>query len=488
MNAPRLTKTKYLSAQQCHKRLWYEIWRPNVVAPPTLSQRRIMDQGTDVGALARERYPGGVLISSFGQKSLDETAEALSNGAATLFEPAFLYDNVLVRCDILHRREDGAWEIIEVKSSTQVKPYHVDDLTIQRYVLQGCGMTVAAVKLMHIDSRQCIYPDLSNLFAVADVTDEVDAAAVHLASNLTAIRAALSRKREPAIAIGPHCSRPFSCPLKRVCWRNVPRESIFTIPRLDDEKVAQLVARNILHVCDVPPDFPLTSHQRAYVEMQRSGQPVVRVEGIRDLLAKLERPIHFLDFETMAYAVPRFAGMHPYEGAPFQYSCHVLHRNGRLGHREYLHQDMSDPRPALAHSLVQHIGPAGSVIAYNAGFERMVLADLARAVPEIAAKLDSIAARLWDQREVFCRYYDHPGFLGSTSIKYVLPVIVPGLSYADLAIQQGEDAQAVWSEMIACQDASARAQMAADLRDYCQLDTYAMVEIQRALEKVAASA
>lgn len=488
MSAPRLTKTKYLSAQQCHKRVWYEIWRPNVVAPPTLSQRRIMDQGTDVGALARERYPDGVLISSFGQKSLDETAEALRRGATTLFEPAFLHDNVLVRCDILHRQEDSAWEIIEVKSSTQVKLYHIDDLAIQRYVLQGCGMTVAAVKLMHIDSRRCVYPDLSKLFAVADVTDQADVAALHLASNLKAIRAALSRKGEPAISIGLHCNRPFPCPLKRLCWRNVPRASIFTIPRLDGEKASQLVARNILHVCDVPPDFPLTPSQRAYVEMQRSGQPVIRVAGIRELLAKLERPIHFLDFETMAYAVPRFDGMRPYEGAPFQYSCHVLHRNGRLGHREYLHQDTSDPRPALAHSLVQHIGPAGSVVVYNAGFERMALAGLARAVPEVAAKLDSIAARLWDQRDVFCRDYDHPGFLGSTSIKYVLPVIVPGLSYTDLAIQQGEDAQAVWSAMIACQDESAKAQMVADLRDYCQLDTYAMVEIQRALEKVAASA
>jgi len=338
---------------------------------------------------------------------------------------------------------------------------------------------------MHIDSRQCVYPDLTKLFAVADVTEEVDAASLHLASNLTAIRAALGRKKEPAIPIGPHCNRPFACPLKRHCWRNVPRESIFTIPRLDDEKAAQLVAHNVLHVCDVPPDFPLTPNQRAYVEMQKAGRPVISVEGIRDLLAKLERPIHFLDFETVAYAVPRFDGMRPYQDAPFQYSCHVLHRNGRLGHREYLHQDTSDPRPALAHALVQHIGAVGTVVAYNAGFERMVLADLARAVPEVAARLDSIAARLWDQRDVFCRHYDHPGFLGSTSIKHVLPVIVPGLSYSDLAIQQGEDAQTVWSDMIACQDASAKAQMAAALRDYCQLDTYAMVEIQRALEQVA---
>jgi len=487
MTTPRLTKTKYLSGRQCLKRLWYEIWRPHQVSPPTLSQRRIMDQGTDVGELARQRFPGGVLISSFGRRSLDETQEALRDGATCLFEPAFIYDNVLVRSDILHKREDGAWDIIEVKSSTQVKPYHVEDLSVQRYVLEGSGMRIGAVKLMHINSRECVYPDLSNLFAIADVTDEVDAAATQLGDNLKTMREALGRKQQPAIFIGARCDKPFTCPLKRLCWRHVPRESIFTIPRLSDDKIDELAARNIVHVCDVPPDFPLTQAQRAYVEMQRSGRPAICVESIRALLAQLERPIHFLDFETIAYAVPRFDGMRPYQATPFQFSCHVLHRNGRLGHREYLHEDESDPRSAVARALVKHIGPAGSVVAYNAGFERRVLTDLAEAVPAHAAELRSIAARLWDQRDVFRLYYDHPAFLGSTSIKNVLPVVVPGLSYADLAIQHGDDAQSVWTEMIVCKDETAKAKLAADLRDYCQLDTYAMVEIQRALEKLTAS-
>ncbi len=485
---PRLTKTKYLSARQCHKRVWYEIWRPHVLAPPTLSQRRIMDQGTDVGELARLRFAHGVLISSFGPKSLADTDAALAQGATCLFEPAFLYDNILVRCDVLLQRADGAWEIIEVKSSTQVKLYHVDDLSIQRYVVQGCGLTVAAVKLMHINSRDCVYPDLSNFFAVADVTAEVETVTQQLAANLTAIRAMLKRKQEPPVGIGLHCDHPFGCPLKRLCWRNVPAESIFTIPRLREDKVAELVARNILHICDVPADFDLTPAQRAYVEMVQRGQAEISAEGIRALLEQLERPIHFLDFETMAYALPRFEGMRPYQAAPFQYSCHVLHRNGRLGHREYLHADESDPRPAVARELLKHIGATGSVVAFNAGFERMVLLQLAEAVPEAADSLRSIAARLWDQRDIFRLYYAHPGFLGSTSIKRVLPVVVPGLSYADLAIQHGDDAQVIWSQMIACQDDAAKAKMAADLRDYCQLDTYAMVEIQRALEKVAAGA
>ena len=483
--APRLTKTKYLSAQQCLKRVWYEIRRPDMVAPPTESQQRIMDQGTEVGELARLEFSDGVLIESFGKRSLEETEAALRQEATCLFEPALMYDDILVRCDVLVQREDGAWEIIEVKSSTQVKPYHLDDLAVQRYVVEGCGLEVSALKLMHLNREDCVHPDLSRLFKIEDVTAQVDAATEALAANLTKIRASLRRKVEPDLPIGQHCNKPFSCPLKHLCWRHVPRESIFTIPRLSGEKVNDLIARGILSVHDVPTDYPLSYMQRAYVDMAQAGKATILVDGVRGMLSELKRPIHFLDFETIAHAVPRFDGTRPYQATPFQYSCHVLHRNGRLGHREFLHLDESDPRSALAHQLVHDIHETGSVVVYSAGFESRVLRDLAEAVPKVADKLLSIVDRVWDQRVVFQRFYNDPGFLGSTSIKRVLPVVVPGLSYSDLAIQRGDDAQAAWLQMIATKNERHKEKMADDLRDYCQLDTYAMVEIHRVLEVVA---
>lgn len=485
--AIRLTKTKYLSAQQCLKRVWYEIRRPDMVAPPTQSQKRIMDQGTEVGELARLRFPGGLLISSFGKRSLQETKQAIEQGATVLFEPALQYDGILVRCDVLKIRDDGTWDIIEVKSSTSVKHYHLDDLAVQRYVVQGSGLQVGGLKLMHLNNKDCVYPDLRRLFVIEDVTEQVAAATKELKPNLKVIHATLRRKKEPELPIGWHCDHPFDCPMKYLCWRDVPRVSIFTIPRLSANKISDLLSRGILRVKDVPADYPLSDGQRAYVDMVQRGEPEIIPGGVRAMLSDLERPIHFLDFETIAYAVPRFEGMRPYQGAPFQYSCHVLHRNGRLGHREYLHMDSSDPRPALVHHLLQDIESSGSVVVYSAGFEGRVLRELAQAVPGAAKGLKSIMTRMWDQRLVFQRFYVDPGFLGSTSIKNVLPVVVPGLSYSDLAIQRGDAAQTAWLQMIAVQDEDEKQRLAADLRDYCQLDTYAMVEIHRALEAVAKS-
>ena len=358
---------------------------------------------------------------------------------------------------------------------------------MQRYVVEGCGLKVRALKLMHLNREDCVYPNLRDLFKIEDITAQVDAASQALPANLRSIRAALRRRTEPDLPIGVHCDKPFTCPMKRLCWQHVPRESIFTIPRLNEEKAADLIARGILSVHDVPADYPLSYTQRAYVDMVQAGQATILAEGVRNSLAELERPIHFLDFETIAYAVPRFNGTRPYQATPFQYSCHVLHRNGRLGHREYLHLDDSDPRPALARQLVNDVHESGSVVAYSAGFEGHVIRHLAEAVPDVADELTSIGDRMWDQRVVFQHFYSDPGFLGSTSIKRVLPVVVPGLSYTDLKIQRGDDAQAAWMEMIATQDDDRKEQMADDLRDYCQLDTYAMVEIHRALEAVASA-
>ena len=182
-------------------------------------------------------------------------------------------------------------------------------------------------------------------------------------------------------------------------------------------------------------------------------------------------------------AIPRFEGLSAYQQFPFQYSCHILQSDGSLTHHEYLHTDITDPRLPLVESLLDHISDVGSVVVYHASFERDRLQDLAQFFPEHSEALQSIISRLWDQELIFTRHYKHPEFYGSTSLKYVLPVLVPCLSYEDLDIQEGNDAQAVWDEMINTPTGEARDNMINDLRAYCEMDTLATVEIHKALHR-----
>jgi hypothetical protein len=472
-----------MSALQCVKRLWLEERAVHLIAPSSLAQSYTLAQGTEVGRLARAHFPMGVLIRSFGQDALRNTQRALAAGATCLFEAAFVYDDVQVRCDILLRSAEG-WEIIEVKAATKMKQQYLHDLAVQNYVLAGCGLSVVRLRLMHINSKERIYPDLSNQFTQVDVTDSVLPLMSEVSHKILEIKQVLMQDGPPDVYIGGHCRQPYDCPAKRHCWQGIGIDSIVYLPKVSAAQLAELQERKIHSVLDIPADFLLTPAQREHVAQVAAGKPQVDRAGIRKMMAKLAYPIYFFDFETCSYAVPRFDGMAPYQQAPFQYSCHVLHDGGQMEHREYLHCENSDPRRAVAESLLKHIGDKGSVVVYYAQFERTVIRSLAENFPDLRPHLARISDRLWDQLDIFRHYYKDPAFRGSNSIKSVLPVVAPELSYRDLKVQQGDDAQAMWAEMVQCQDENAKTEMIDALRAYCTRDTAAMVAIHNVLCRI----
>ena len=479
-----LTKSKYLSGLQCVKRLWIEQHAPEHLPASTGTPSQLFVQGNEVGQLARTRFPQGKLIPGLGRGALLATQAAIAAGETCLFEAAFLHENVYVRCDILLRQPTGTWTLIEVKSSTQVKSYHLHDLAVQRWVLMGQGIKIGAVKVMHINNRTCRYPRLDALFTVADVTRAVGRLMRQVAKNVRLLHHTTRQTTMPQVKIGTHCFTPFPCPARGHCWQHVPPHSVFTIPRLGPRKLNALLKLGILRVQEIPPDFPLSPQQRAYIQRVITGKAEIAYTRIAAKLRTLQYPLYFLDFETYAYAVPRFVGMRPYQQVPFQYSLHVLEADGTLRHMDYLHMSNDDPRPALAARLVEEIGPTGSVVVYNARFERSVLHDLTLALPEHQRALRGIMNRLWDQLEIFQNDYLDPAFEGSNSIKRVLPVLAPDLSYDDLEVKRGDQAQAVWQMLLHTKQQARREELAAQLRAYCTLDTLAMKAIHDALAQL----
>ena len=415
-----LTKSKYVSGQQCHKRLWNEVRHRERTTDISIPQQRRFDQGKEVGVSARACFPEGVLIDTVDPLvSVKHTEQAMKRGDSCIFEASFIFNDVLVKCDILQKDADS-WRIVEVKTSTVnrtvreskiVKEEYLHDLAIQKYVLTGQGLSVSKTQLMLINSRECFYPDLSNLFIIQDATDQVNELMDDVDSTVETFKSILNGNDEPQVLIGEHCDKPYSCPFKeKHCWTAVPEQSIFTIPRLNWGKKNALIKKGIFRLEKVPTDYPLSRKQRTYVNSMLDAHLIIGIAAIKRLLSDLEYPIHFLDFETDNPPIPRFDGLRPYQQFPFQYSCHVLHSDGALTHHEYLHTDMSDPRKPLLESLLNHVSDRGSVVVYNVGFERGVLKDLAIAFPEHAARLESIIDRLWDQLVIFQNHYNHPDF------------------------------------------------------------------------------
>ena len=481
--APRLSKSRFLAGLQCHKRLWLEAHRRDLAEAPGPATQRIFDSGHEVGELAQKEFPGGVLIDPPPyeiDRALEETAEAIANGATVLFEPAVMYDNIFIRVDVLKRNDDGSWDLIEVKSTTKASDTHVADAAVQKYVLEGSGFTVRSVSIMHLN-RECRYPDLSNLFIIEAVDDRVRGMWPELQPRVREFNRLLLEGSAPDIPIGKHCTDPYSCPFIEHCWADVKHPSIFTIPRISKKRIDSLIGQGVTGIADIPDTFPLSENQRRYVDLFKDGQRQIMWPAIRDAFAELTYPLCFLDFETQTDPVPRHQGLRPYDQFPFQYSLHTLHGDGILSHTEYLHPDTTDPRRPLMESLIRDIGETGSIVAYNASFEKRVIRDLAAIFPEHRRTLQRYLPRFWDLLDIFRNSYFDPAFGGSNSIKQVLPVLVPELSYAALEVQSGDIAQLAWKEMIGTSDGARRLELERSLKEYCKLDTLAMVELYRVL-------
>jgi hypothetical protein len=201
------------------------------------------------------------------------------------------------------------------------------------------------------------------------------------------------------------------------------------------------------------------------------------------MFSSLEYPLYFLDYETFNPAIPLFDGYSPFDHITFQYSLHILSKDGDLEHFEYLHTEKTDPIPHLLNSLREHIKDEGSVVVWNKGFEGGRNKRMGNLYPKYEDFCKGMNDRLFDLMDVFREnLYDDPKFKGSYSIKSVLPVLVPELSYESLDIRNGAMAMASWYDFVFKDEKDER--VIDDLLKYCKLDTLAMIRVFEELGKI----
>lgn len=485
---PRLSKSRYLSGCQCPLKLWYDCYERNLATPPDASQQAIFDTGTAVGELAQERYKDGTLVAHghfHSREALAQTAELLEDPSVpSIFEAAFQYRDVLVRVDVLERTPDG-WNLVEVKSGTKFKEgVHDIDVAIQLWVLRGAGLVVENTGLLTLN-REYVYDgttlDLDQLFVLHECTDIADSLQPEFEHHVESFMAMLNAGAAPVVQPGEQCFTPYDCPYYAHCTRDLafPEHPLTELPRINGASLERLAADGVVEIPQVPEDFPLTTLQARVREAVITGNEYLS-ERLGNALHDTQYPIYYLDFETFMPAIPRYAGTRPYEAIPFQYSLHVEYADGHIEHIEYLHEVDTDPREPLTLALISALGEAGTIGVYS-GYEKQVIGALAVSFPPYAERLQAILDRLWDLLPAVREHYYHPDFHGSFSIKKVLPVLVPGLGYDNLAIQDGQAAGLAYQNGLIETDAEARQQIFDDLRAYCGMDTEAMVRLREAL-------
>ena len=452
--------------------------------PNSSSHRIILGQGREVGLLARTLFPGGVTVSSEGgvDKAIRVTRDLVANRKVpAIFEGAFEHGGVLVRVDVLHRRKDGRWRLIEVKSTTEVKDHHLEDVAIQHWVVTRSGVDLAASCLAHV-SREYIYDggaiDAHSFFRIRDVTRRVQSMQSELAAQLCSEFRVLARPEAPDIPAGRQCSCPFTCEFFDHCNPPFPDDHILRLPRIHASTVAKLAVLGVQSIHDIPENYPLTERLRRACTSVQMRKPWYGSE-LREELGKLKYPLYFVDFETVNPALPRFVGMRPYDQIPFQWSVHVQRQPGAAPeHFEFLAIDRSDPRQAFISGLCDVLGDGGSIVVYSQQFESQRLLDLAGWLPKFSGRIGKIQRRLWDLLPVIRDHVYHPAFGGSYSLKSVLPALVPEMTYERMEVADGQAAGLVWERFISdeCSEVE-RQQNRKALLDYCAQDTLGMVRL-----------
>ncbi len=497
----KLSKTNFITFEDCQKNAWLKIHKPDIYYKYPLSsfEKNIIETGNQIDELARQLFVDGVLVEN--REDTELTKKLLSEKTPVIYQPVFISEKYTVASDIIvWNSETEKYDIYEVKSSTasdeeggrKTKDYLID-IAFQKNVITELGINLGKTFLIRLNKDYVRKGEINvfGLFIIEDLTEEVNEILDEVKLRMERAYEVLSSEKEPP----GHCDcilkgRGSHCTTSEYSNSDIPEYSVHDIARIGNskKKLKELVDSNILDINDVPSDFELSELQRRQVDTAQSNRTYIDQEGIAQFLETIKYPIAFLDYETYPSALPRFDNFRPYQQIPFQFSLHVIQNSGaELSHYEFIHTEKTCPDEFFASALQKYLPETGSVIVWNQKFEKGINMQIAERAPQFKEFMKNVNERVVDLMVPFSGktlVYDHPKFYGSASIKYVLPALVPNLSYKKMHIQEGGTASDTWNRIVGDEYSEEDKNMKIQaLKDYCHLDTLAMVEVWKVLKE-----
>lgn len=490
-----ISKSEYMMFLKHPAWLWLKKHDQSKLPEPDANLQAIFDAGKEFEQYAEKRFSDGVQVGFNNYEEYlsmpERTKQVLDDGAKVIFQGRFEANGITCIFDVLERTEGGAFNLYEIKSSTKTKPEHYPDLAFQVVVLESAGLKVHNIEVVHVNGEYVRDGEIDPiaLSAVTDVTNEVrgkiEETKINIKLALNVIN--LPDLPDPSPRHAKFGSLGEWMEIYKALGKKVDKYSIYNLIAPGTKRIGELEDLGIEFIKDIPDDFKLTTKQQAQVIATKNNEQIIDKKKIKAFLDELIYPIYFLDYETAMGAIPIYDGTKPYQQIPFQYSLHVIEKqDGEFKHLEYLHRDGNHPVPDLLSKLKKDIGPVGSVIVWYKSFEMKRNEEMAEMFPEFAEFLEGVNSRVVDLIDPFAGgWFADKDFLGSASIKSVLPVLVPELSYKKLGIQEGASAQRLWMDSVLRGKSNIdKEKLFFDLVEYCKMDTLAMVEIWKVLKEV----
>ncbi|MGO9586477.1 MAG: DUF2779 domain-containing protein [Limisphaerales bacterium] len=487
---PYISKTKFLQGLQCPKLIWSAYNAKHLFPEVDDALQAVFDQGHEVGAFAKKMFPDGVEVevdpTDF-EGAIQLTQKHLSS-RRPIFEAALSANGGYTRADILNPVGKNEWDLIEVKSTTGLKDVHIPDLAFQAWVFTEAGIKIRRCFLCHINNEFVRHGEIDpkQFFTLRDVTAEVGQMSGEIEEKVSQMGKTIRSAKCPEIQIGKQCDAPYTCPLHENCWSFLPPQNVLELYFDTKGRGWDLLKRGVLRIADIPENYSLSEKQEIQCAVAISGKPHVKQKQIETFLNNLEYPLHFLDFETFSPAIPLFDGTRPYEQIPFQFSMHIVHKAGaKPEHRKFLAEGRNDPRSEFMRQLKSAVEPDGSIVVFNAPFEKARMKECAEVLPQYKSWVAAVNGRIVDLLIPFRGFnFYHPDQCGSASMKSVLPALT-GKGYEHLEIQEGETASREFLRVtFGDVSESERKRVRRALEKYCGQDTEGMVWILDALRGV----
>ena len=471
-----LSKTDFVHFIKCPKSFWLLKNRPDQYPHGEFSDfmKKITSEGYEVEAHV--------------QALLRSQPDADQFSFQTKFEPA---SGLYARGDVIRENENGTINIYEVKSSTSVKrspqQNQIKDITFQKIAAEDAGWKVDKSFIIHLNNTyvRCEGSKPVELRIVEDISGEI--ASIE-AQTRVEIDTALKMLVQPVIDESScdciELTKSNHCDAFDYFNPNIPKLSIYNLPRISRAKLRTFIADGRIDLDDIAL-HEVTEKQAHVLRSAHLKEPVVDTTIISDWFSRLEYPVYFLDYETYASATPIVDGARPHSPIPFQYSLHIKKSKDEasLDHVEYLTDRAEMPINMIEH-LEKHIGDVGSVVSWHASFENTQNRSMMAIYPDKQGFLQRLMNRTVDLEDLFKEGYVDINFQGSTSIKKVLPVLVPELDYAGMKVANGTDAMEAWQRLTRLPTGQAKDKLRKSMLEYCKLDTLAMVRIFEFLEKI----
>ncbi len=487
-----LSKSTFIRGMQCEKSLYLYKNFIQFRDKPSAEQQAIFNRGNNVGVLAQQLFPNGIDASSaFKRNNLGavaNTKKLIETGVEVIYEASFQFDQVLVILDILVKK-DNQWFAYEVKSSVKISQTYLLDASLQYHVIENSGLQLADISLITINPNYVRQGkvELNKLFSITSVKNEAIKSQTNIADKLITLKLIAGRSAMPAVNIGEHCFSPYSCDFMGTCWKNVPSNSVFEIGAVPKSQLFELYNSGVLLADEIPAKNNLDKNANLHIQSKKENKVIINKEALKTFMDKIQYPICFMDFESFMPAVPIYENTKPYQHIPFQYSIHCISKKGEQATEvNFLGEAGIDPRKAFIQKLIVDLKSEGTILVYDALMERNILNGLKKDFPEFVPQIESILGRIVDLIQPFNeRSFYHPKMKNLTSIKNILPALVPELHFNELKISSGSIAMIAYENLQKETDMFKIQEVREQLLDYCKMDTYAMIKVFEVLEKAA---